>query len=157
MDKPAAAGNGGQRDPWLCYFKGKSVLHIDDDAALALLVAAANMASSQGNIQCEACCLLAMSSALVYSGGMENVKEVGQHLLTQPSLLKDPQAHGIALTIALGQTLFEDDLPRGMKLSRQALCLELSPENRMLVLYGSTMIYQRLGNLVYARQLAEEA
>jgi ATP-dependent transcriptional regulator len=144
-------------DHWLLYFKGRSIIQIDDNEAMAILSASAEMAVQKGDVKCEACCLLAMISSAVFNGDLNKEKEVGQRLLSKPSLLKDPQSREAALTGALWHVMFVDDLQQGLKLSRTALRLKLGPEFRINALFISAFIHCRAGNLSHARQLIEEA
>lgn len=144
-------------DHWLLYFKGRSIIQIDDNEAMPILSASAEIAVQKGDVKCEACCLLAMISSAVFAGDLKKEKEVGQRLLAKPLLLKDPQSREAALTAALWHVMFIDDLQQGLKLSRTALRLKLNPEFRINALYISAFIHCRLGNLSYARQLIEEA
>lgn len=145
-----------EEDHWLLYFKARSIIQIDDNEAMSLLSASAEEAVKKGDAKCEACCLLAMISSSVFNGDLNKEKEVGQLLLSKPSLLKNPQSREAALTGALWHVMFIDDLPQGLKLSRTALRLKLSPEFRINALYISAFIHCRAGNLSYSRQLIEE-
>jgi len=141
----------------LLYYQGKSLLQIDDTAAVALLSAAAEIAVRHGDEVTELDCILAMLTAQVLTGNMKQGETIGQLITANPSLLSHSHSRGQALNIALGYAIFSDDLQQGLKLSHRALRLKLPAELRMTVLYGSAIIQHRLGKLDYARQLVEEA
>lgn len=144
------------RDHWLLYFKGKSILQIDDNEAMALLSGAADLASQKGDLKCEIGCILAILSASVFATDFNKGKEIGRRFHANPMLLKDPGSRGAALTVVLAHAMYTDELQQGLKISRQALRLKLNPEVRATALYGSAMVHYRLGNLSYACQLVEE-
>lgn len=145
------------RDHWLLFFKGKSIMQIDDQEAMVILAASADIAARAGDLKCEACCLLAMISSAVFCGDLNKGKEIGRRLLAKPLLMQDAQSREPALTAALWHAMFIDDLHEGLRLSRIALRLKLNPEFRMNALMMSAFIHWRLGNLAQARQLIESA
>lgn len=141
----------------LLYYKGKSLLQIDDKEAVALLSSAAEIAAGHGDEVTELDCVLAMLTAQVLTGNVKQSETIGRFINANPSLVNHPHARGQALNIALGHAIFADDLQQGLQLSHRALRLKLPWELRMTVLYGSAIIQHRQGKLDYARHLVEEA
>lgn len=91
------------------------------------------------------------------NGDIKMGELIMRRLLANPLLMKDPDSYGAALSVALGNAIFRDDIRQGLLYSRSALRLKLNPELRMTVLYGSAIIHHQAGNLVKARTLLEEA
>jgi len=144
-------------DPWLLYYKAKSIIQIDDLLALSLLFSALTLASELGDIKCEINCLLSIINIHLLIGQLEQGRAIGPRIMATPGFFTDPRSRGEALAAALGYAIFNDDLRLGLKLSRQVLRLKLNDELRISVLYGSAIIQHRLGNLPHARLLLEEA
>lgn len=143
-------------DCWLLYFKGLSILYIDDNRAFQMISAAADLAQQNSDLKCEACALLAMILCAVSSGTLERCESVGERVLNKAASVKDSKSRGEFLTAALHYAMATENLQEGMRLSHQAMRLKLHPELRMWANYTTSHMLFRQGRLSRSRSLIEE-
>lgn len=144
-------------EPWLLFFKGMIILHGDPDKALDIMSRAADMAGKKSDLKCQLRALFLMIASYTFANNLEKVRETAGRIPMVASLLKNPWSRGVVLVAALSQAVWEDDLGRGVRLSRLAGKAQLDPETQMGYLMFSSMIQFRLGNLNAARELIEKA
>lgn len=151
---PAALIN---REPWLLYFRGMSILHSHPGEALATLSCATDTARGRGDLKCQLRSLFLMIAAYTFANNLEKVKETARRIPVVASLFKSPWSRGVVLVAGLSRTVWEDNLRKGVRLSWLAGKTKLDPESQMSYLMFSSMIQFRLGNLNTARELIEKA
>lgn len=145
-----------EEDCWLLYFKGMSIVHVDDYLAFQVLSSAADMADLKCELKCEAGAILAMLLSAISSGDLGKCEAAGRRLLSNPELMTNPESSGEALAAALQYAMARDSLQEGIDLSRQVLHLKLPPEMNMWARYTTSYLYLRQGRLIEARHLIEE-
>lgn len=141
----------------LLYYKGICIRDSNPQKAQEILSQAAALARDKGDIKGEIRSLMAILAVHIFSSDSARSKEVAGRIATIASHLKDSWARGVMLVTALGKAVSEDDLKRGLCLSRLAAKTQLEPEWQLYYFLLSGIIHYRLGNLDTARQLAEKA
>jgi DNA-binding SARP family transcriptional activator len=134
-----------------------SLLHADSEKALECLSTSADLAEKQGDIREQVRSLMAMLAAYALENNTENLKNVANRIPIAASLLKDSWSRGVVLVAALGKAVSDDQLKRGMWLSRLAGKMHLDPEWHTCYLLLSAIIQYRLGNMSQSKDLVDKA
>lgn len=145
-----------ESDCWLLYFKGMSILNVDDPRAFQILSSAADLAVRTRDIKCEAGAIWSMLLPAIFSGDVEKSEIAGRRLMSNPELMTNPLSRKEALAAALQYAMARDSLLEGIEISRQVLKLELPPELSIWVRYTVGYLLLRLGRLQEARQIIEQ-
>lgn len=146
-----------QADPWLLYYQGAALQHVDFGRSLELLEQAIEGFVAAGNVQGQVRSLILMITQYTLQNRVDKVQETGARIPVLASLLGDRWSRGVVLVAALGQAAWEDRLRRGLWLSRATRAVYLEDDWRWARQAYTCMIQYRLGNLVAARQLMAEA
>lgn len=144
------------RDHWLLYFKGMSILHVKPEVALDTVSYAADSAGEKGDIKCQLRSLLAMIGVYTFANDAKKIKETASRIPVAASLLKNSWSRGMVLVAALSRAAWDGSLRQGVWLSWLAGKTELDAESRMAYLMFTSIIQYRLGNLTYAKELIEK-
>ncbi|MFZ5642950.1 MAG: BTAD domain-containing putative transcriptional regulator [Bacillota bacterium] len=143
-------------DPWLLYFKGMSILHINPKKALDTISFAADLAGKNGNIECQLRLLIAMFAVYTFANNVEKIKETTGRIEVAASSLKNSWSREVALVAAMGRAAWMDNLRQGVYLSSLVGKNKFELEVRLGYLAFSCIIQLRLGNLTSAGELIEE-
>ncbi|RJX20782.1 MAG: hypothetical protein C4575_05500 [Desulforudis sp.] len=143
-------------DYWLLYFKGMSILHINQEEALDTLSRAADSAGENGDIKCQIRSLFAIIGVYTFANNMQKIEETAGRIPVAAALLKSSWSRGIVLAAALGRAAWEDNLRQGVWLSRLTGKSKLDPLSRTAYIGFSCMIQFRMGNLTSAVELIEK-
>ncbi|MDQ7792747.1 MAG: hypothetical protein RDV00_11670, partial [Clostridia bacterium] len=143
-------------DCWLLYFKGMSILHINQVEALEALSRAADSAGEIGDIKCQIRSLFAIIGVYTFANNTQKIEETADRIPVAAALLKSSWSRGIVLVAALGRAAWEDNLRQGVWLSRLTGRSKLDPLSRTAYLGFSCMIQFRMGNLTSATELIEK-
>ncbi len=144
-------------DHRLLYLKGMSILHVDWEAALELLANSVDLAEQDGDTRGQIRSLMAMLAAYTLANDAKKLQETANRIPIAASLVKDAWTRGVVLVAGLMHAVSEDQLKLGVWLSRLAGRSKLDPEWRMYYLFSSAIIQYRLGNMVQAKKVVEEA
>lgn len=146
-----------ESDAKLLYYMGFVYQNSDPARALNCLDLAARGLSKQGELGLEVRALIYMATIYSLQNRVDKVKETSSRIPALAALRKDPWSRGVLTVAALCQNAWEDNLTRGVWLSRLARRLPLDPDWYWALLSYSCMIYYRLGDLDFSRKLIEEA
>lgn len=142
--------------PRLLYYMGFAYQNSDAPKALDCLDRAAQGLAEDGDLPLRVRALIYMATIYSLQNNIDKVKEVSSRIPVIAAMRKDPWSRGVLTVSALCQAAWDDNLKRGVFLSKIARRLPLDPDWQWALLAYSCMIYYRLGDLDTSQTLIEE-
>ncbi|HWP97226.1 MAG TPA: BTAD domain-containing putative transcriptional regulator [Syntrophomonadaceae bacterium] len=143
-------------DYWLLYFKGMSILYIKPAEALDILSHAADIAGKKEDLKFQIRSLHSMIAIYAFANDIEKLKETSGRIKEAALVLNSAWSRGVVLMGALSQSVWQDDIKRGIQFSLLAEKIKMEPVLQFGYLSCSSIIQYRQGNLTAAREMIEK-